>query len=79
MVTIDDVRTYGRPAFLSLPTGAFLRYHPEDEMVRIISNPHKQDELDRLPVLHGDIPHEGWRHAPSCGCSRCRPDGCDVG
>lgn len=78
-VTPDDVRLFDRPAFLPLPTGAILRYHPGDGTVRILSYPHKTDGWDRLPVLHEDIPGEGWRHAPSCKCSRCRPDGSDAG
>lgn len=78
-MTLDDVRTYGRLAFLPLPNGALLRYHPEDGMVRILSYPHRLEEWDCPPVLREDIPREGWRHTSSCKCSRCRPDGPDVG
>lgn len=78
-MTLDDVRAFGRHAFLPLPNGAFLKYYPEDGTVRILSYPHRLDDWDRLPILHVDIPREGWRHAPTCKCSRCRPDGCDVG
>lgn len=78
-MTLDDVRTCGRRAFLSLPSGALLRYHPGDGMVRILSYPHRPDEWDGLLILHDDIPREGWRHSPWCTCSRCRPEGCDVG
>ena len=78
-MTIHDVRTYGRPASLPLSNGTFLSYHPEDGMVRTISFPHSPDEWDRLSIRQEDIPREGWRHTPKCGCSRCRPDGCDVG
>lgn len=78
-MTLDDAREYGRLAFLPLSSGALLRYHPEDGAVRILSYPNKPDQWDRLPILDENIPREGWKHAPSCGCSRCRPDGSDVG
>jgi len=63
---IDDVRTYGRPACMPLPNGALLRYHAEDGTVRIIAYPHRPNEWEQLPVLHEDVPAEGWRHASSC-------------
>jgi len=76
---LDDVRTYGRPAFLSLPDRECLKYHPEDGVVRTVRFPYESEEWDRLAVRQEDISREGWRHAPRCGCSRCRPDGPDVG
>lgn len=70
-MTLDDVRTYGEKAFLPLPNGAILRYLPDDGTVRVLSHPHHPEEWDRLPILHMDIPSEGWKHAPGCVCSRC--------
>ena len=78
-MTFDDVRAYGRSAFLSLPDGDFLKYHSEDGVVRHIRFPYKPEECDCLAVSGEHIPTDGWRHAARCGCSRCRPDGCDVG
>lgn len=78
-MTLDDVRTYGRKAFLPLPNGALLRYQPDDETVRVLSYPRRPQEWDRLPILHVDIPYDGWRHAVSCKCSLCCSDGSDLG
>lgn len=74
-MTLDDVRTCGRKAFLPLPNGAILRYQPDDGTVRVLRYPHRSERRDSLRILHFDIPREGWRHAPSCACSHCWPEG----
>jgi hypothetical protein len=78
-MTIDDVRTYGRPAYLSLANGVLLRYHPEEGRVRAHGRPRPSEAWDCPAIPTQDVPREGWRHERTCGCSRCRPDGADVG
>jgi len=74
-MTFDDVQICGRLAFLPLPNGSILRYHPDDSTVRILYYPYERaKKLDELPILHGDIPTDGWLHRPTCPCSRCRPE-----
>lgn len=74
-MTLDDVRTSGKRAFLPLPNGAILRYQPDDDTVRVLSYACRSEEWERLPILHRDIPSEGWRHALSCVCGRCGSGG----
>jgi hypothetical protein len=78
-MTLDDVWTYGRPAYLPLSSGALLAYQPEDGQVRMLAYPHRPGEWQGLPVIRVDVPRHGWQHAPRCSCSRCRPDGADAG
>jgi hypothetical protein len=77
-MTFDDVRCYGRTAFLPLPNGALLHYQPDDGRVRVLSHRHRPGQWDLLPILDEGIPPGGWQHLVGCGCSRCRPDGFGV-
>lgn len=72
-MTFDDVQMSSRIAYLPLPNGTLLRYWPEDGTVRILAYPSSPDDWEHMPILHYDIPREGWSHLASCACGRCRP------
>lgn len=74
-MTLDDVRSYGRPAFLSLPIGAFCRHQPDDGRVRILSYPHRPKAWGRASASlgehpHGDEPRLGRRNASARECHK---------
>ncbi len=70
-MTIEEVRTLARPAFLHIGGGAVLRYDPREGCIRRLAFPTRPNAWQRAPFYEGAVPDCGWFRLPSCSCSGC--------